>query len=266
MSSNVFNLCVGFVICVMLILVFHFGYGWSSCDETPLTRVQKYFSPNIPKVIYMCYNDKNDIPQFVIDKWVELNPDYELKLFGDPECYQSILENYGTMHADFFQSIPDGPIRSDFWRACILHKYGGVYVDADIEPVKPLNTYLQSKPSFLTCKSGRKREFNPHLIAVTPKHYIIKECIGYILSQRDDKPYYYWKFSIVTAINRIIPRYFTRFNFNKDMVYFDLYGNRMVLLQENLNMGNNGRDTCTFRNEVVLYNRYTTYNKHSFQK
>lgn len=39
---------------------------------------------------------------------------------------------------NLYNQIKVGAIKADFWRVCILYKYGGVYSDIDIKPVSSI--------------------------------------------------------------------------------------------------------------------------------
>ena len=104
----------------------------------------------IPKVIYITHKELTHIKEYSKD-WQKLNPDYEIKLFDDELCKEFLLNEYSQLHLDIFNFLQDGPIKSDFWRLCVLYKYGGVYSDADIEPLMPLDFYIDDDIDFCTC-------------------------------------------------------------------------------------------------------------------
>ena len=64
-----------------------------------------------------------------------------------------LLKEYSQLHLDVFNFLKDGPIKSDFWRVCIINKYGGLYVDSDIIPLIPLKNYIEDDDYFVTCIS-----------------------------------------------------------------------------------------------------------------
>lgn len=119
----------------------------------------------IPKDIYICYKTVEDLPPEVVNRWKRLNPEYKVHVYGDAECRSFIEETYGKAYADFFASIPSGPIKADFWRVCILYAKGGVYADADIEPLVPIGDFLEEGIELCTCstyKGNPNLSINPH--------------------------------------------------------------------------------------------------------
>jgi mannosyltransferase OCH1-like enzyme len=71
-------------------------------------------------------------------------------------------------------------LRADALRYEILHKYGGIYVDADMALVKPIQTLLQrfsSADLFLGISYSEAFEVNNAIIGSIPQHPLIKLAI-----------------------------------------------------------------------------------------
>jgi mannosyltransferase OCH1-like enzyme len=126
----------------------------------------------------MCYKELGPIQTYSLN-WKKLNPEYEIKLYDDKMCEEFLLENFSQLYCDIFKFIRDGPIKADFWRCCILYKNGGLYVDADIEPIVPLKDYIDYDAEFITCISDISvGGFNPHFIICNSNNPLLKKCIG----------------------------------------------------------------------------------------
>jgi hypothetical protein len=121
-------------------------------------------------------------------------------------CEQFLLNEYSELHYNIFKFIPDGPIKSDFWRLCVLYKYGGIYVDADIHPLLPIDNYLIPTSDFVTCITKENQNFNPHFIAVKKKEHILELCINEYIGMYTHKRhlYHYWKWSIIHIFNKYL--------------------------------------------------------------
>jgi len=207
----------------------------------------------IPKVIYMCHKSLDKI-KIYSENWKKLNPEYEIKLYDDRLCREFLLKEYSQLHLDVFNFIKDGPIKADFWRCCIINKFGGLYVDADIEPLVPLRYYIKEDDYFVTCLSQKKctTQVNPHFLMCDKNNKLLQLCIRiYLQYYIRKKPYDYWSWSICKIMY---------FNFIKDRqsgIY--MLGNKKFkfLYERNIN-------DCEFRGLLVLHNRYKTYKNHQF--
>jgi len=169
---------------------------------------------HIPKTIYMCHKSLDDL-KGSIDRWKKLNPEYTIKPYNNNMCEEFLLKEYSQKYLDVFKYIPDGPIKCDFWRACIINAYGGLYVDADIIPVASLNTYIDNDDDFVTCisinfnKNNPEWQFNPHFILSNKNSKVLQDTIHSYLKLYDNKiPYSYWDYSIckLFKINKVIDK------------------------------------------------------------
>jgi hypothetical protein len=173
--------------------------------KEPLYLISDEIQLQIPKRIYICHKNIECL-RMTYHKWKTLNPNYEIYLFDDSMCEQFLLTEYSELHCNVFKFIPDGPIKSDFWRLCVLYKYGGIYVDADINPLIPLDNYLIPTSDFVTCITKQNRNFNPHFIASKKTEYILQLFINEYINMYNTKRhlYDYWKWSIVHIFNKYL--------------------------------------------------------------
>ena len=224
----------------------------------------------IPKVIYQTYKDKN-VPTIVKERWLKLNPDYEYYLYDDDDCYNFLIKYYTKEHADFFKyKIKDGPIKSDFWRVCILYQFGGIYADIDIVPHVPIKEFVDSDTTLYTCITDSKLDqnnLNPHFIATIPKNPLILDCINIYMNEKINTQYSYLGWSITSILNNVLRKY-TNINNLKEGKYIK---NDQVLQfsQEICPEGGNNIKTCFIQqNEKNIMNNrdYNLYNEytHSF--
>jgi len=204
---------------VSLLLIKHFlrnGFcGLIGKLPTIVKRSLNHNDGSIPKIIYICNKTIEDIPESTVQRWKSLNPHYLIKLFGNKECENYLNKSYGKDIARGFSEIPDGPIKADFWRACILYEMGGIYVDVDMVPLKPLD-YILATEDASSCKnitfcvpgSGVFwKTVNPCFIASVPKNPILLDCLYLYEYLFKNEQYTYWQFSIVTVLTKILEKY-----------------------------------------------------------
>ena len=218
----------------------------------------------IPKVLYLSYKTK-DVPSYIIENWKELNPKYKIKLSDNDDCKKFLLDNYSQEHVDIFDFLEDGPIKADFWRVCILYKYGGVYSDIDVEPLVPIDSIIETDVTFLTCGSN-VGSINPHFIMTVKNHPLLLDCIEkYISNYRDGIKYHYWTYGIPTIMNECIVKYID-YKSDQEGIYIDSNENKYQLLSE-INPGNYNEMYCSYKSRKILNNRYEIYNSgsHAFE-
>lgn len=94
----------------------------------------------IPKVIHYCWFGKKEKPQFIrkcMDSWKRYLPDYEI-----------IEWNEGNFNININKFIKEAyeagkfAFVSDYVRVFVLYNYGGIYLDTDVEVLKPLDCFL----------------------------------------------------------------------------------------------------------------------------
>ena len=124
-------------------------------------------------------------------------PDWKIHLFDDQKCIDFLEKTYGTIFKDIFNYIKDGPIKSDFWQS-VFYINGGLYVDADIEPIKPLSSFINNSDDFVTCISSNS--FKRNLTLLLPK---INGIVIHILFILKKKIYLYLNFALINISNII---------------------------------------------------------------
>lgn len=95
--------------------------------------------PKIPKIIHYFWFSGEEYPDKVkrcIESWHKFCPDYEFKLWS--------LDNYKTDNEFFNEALSRKAwsIASDYSRCDVIYRYGGIYLDVDVELIKPLDDLL----------------------------------------------------------------------------------------------------------------------------
>lgn len=99
------------------------------------------------KIIWMCwfqgYEDMlnkspNSLNSICISRWISLNPDWEVKVLSQDTISDYVPEYFKIVDSSPCRSMP---ARSDLLRILLLEKFGGVWVDASVYPMKPLSEF-----------------------------------------------------------------------------------------------------------------------------
>jgi mannosyltransferase OCH1-like enzyme len=216
----------------------------------------------IPKQIFMCDKTLTHITIYS-ENWKKLNPEYDIKLYDDSMCEEFLTSEFSEKHCDIFKFIKSGPIKADFWRVCVIYKYGGLYVDADIEPIAPLKDFIDSSAQFVTCSSYGPN-FNPNFIMARAGDDLLKKVIDlYLKMYSENIDYSYWDWSIMTLFNKTL----ILENYNKaDGIYYDKNSKKYQILKE-IKAENFEDDHNIYNSIKVFNNRYKAYDcyTHSFR-
>ena len=98
---------------------------------------------SIPKVIHYCWFGKGEMPKLAkkcIKSWKKYCPDYEIICHNEDnfDCFQNryMSEAYQAKKWAFV---------SDYARLKIIYDNGGIYLDTDVEIIKPIDDLLRNK-------------------------------------------------------------------------------------------------------------------------
>lgn len=95
----------------------------------------------IPKIIHYCWFGRGDFSDLVIkcrQSWKRYLPDYEIVLWNE--------DNFDVNMNDFVRQAYEQKkyaFVSDYVRLYALYHYGGIYLDSDVEVIKPIDEFLE---------------------------------------------------------------------------------------------------------------------------
>lgn len=110
-----------------------------SAKKPPL-NFHKNDRPVIPKIIHAIWFSGDPMPKLYLkclESWKKYAPDYEIKIWN--------METYKPDQCLFFeQAIEHGnwAFASDYARADLLFRYGGIYMDLDVEMLRSIDDLL----------------------------------------------------------------------------------------------------------------------------
>jgi len=192
----------------------------------------------IPKIIHQIYFDlgggkleNNEIFRKSSEKFRSIRG-YKYKLWDRESC-ERLIRDFGERIYNFYEGLRYDIQRLDFARLCILYKYGGIYFDLDMIPLRR---------SLRKLVEGRKYVFH-NIRGIKPNYSYIEndimgsvkgdnfwlELIEYCMSEyrRKEKMEIYevWKgrFVLQTTgpklISRFVRRYYPEIKPLRDVVY-----------------------------------------------
>ncbi|MCR5356002.1 MAG: hypothetical protein K6E63_01225 [Lachnospiraceae bacterium] len=151
-----------------------------SVDKPPI-NYHKNDKQVIPKIIHAIWFSGDPMPGLYLrclESWKKYAPDYEIKIWD--------METYNPDHCLFFeQAIEHGnwAFASDYARADLLYRYGGIYMDLDVEMLRPIDDLLYND-AYMSFESQDRIECGSGMGA-RPGHPIILE----ICESYENRPY-----------------------------------------------------------------------------
>lgn len=151
-----------------------------SAKKPPL-NYRKNNKPVIPKLIHAIWFSGDPMPELYLrclESWKEYAPDYEIKIWN--------METYKPDQCLFFEQAiehKNWAFASDYARADLLYRYGGIYMDLDVEMLRPIDDLLYND-AYMSFESLDRIECGSGM-GSRPGHPIIKE----ICESYEKRPY-----------------------------------------------------------------------------
>jgi len=173
----------------------------------------------------------SDIPAFAknVDETQEFCKlhNYEYKLWNLEDCENLIktdFNEYSQLWQDFRYDIQ----RCDFIRYCILYKFGGLYLDCDIRPMKNLDCVFNEQIYFVHWADDKnKKPYNAIMHSVKNHNLfleIIKQVKHDFYEKSKIKAYNEWKgrFVYQTTGHHMLERVMKENKINKNKFFHDV--------------------------------------------
>ncbi len=134
----------------------------------------------IPRIIHQIW--VGEPPPQHITEWMaswQALPGWQYRLWDD-----EAIEAFGLTNINLYRQVEDlvgpdevGQLKSDIARLEILHRFGGVYVDADMELLKPIDSLVEPP---ITCFVAREDAhwLNNAVFGCEPSHLFLAELIA----------------------------------------------------------------------------------------
>lgn len=151
------------------------------------SKIKSNQNPLIPKVVHQIWLGPASIPQnykYYLETWKKHHPGWEFKIWTEKEI---LAENFASM--DLYQKARSYAEKSDIVRYEILYRYGGLYIDTDIECYSNFddlhhkyNFYVNMEPPAVNKK--RVSILNA-MIGSIPNHPIFTQALANIRNNWD---------------------------------------------------------------------------------
>jgi len=140
----------------------------------------------IPKILHRIWlgGEPPAVYNKFLDRWRSLHPDWEIKLWGDEDFGWLRNQRLFDSAADYVPADAVFQMKSDVARYEILLDHGGVYVDADTEPLKSFDPLLGAE-AFAGWEVPGKFIANGTIGAV-PNHPFIRRVVERLPSWADE--------------------------------------------------------------------------------
>ena len=89
---------------------------------------------------------KHPISEDFQDAWLELNPTLRAEFFDSKRAVQFIARHYGAKSREMrqYNSHKWYTERADYFRILAVYAIGGLYIDNDVEPLRPVHEWLST--------------------------------------------------------------------------------------------------------------------------
>ena len=115
----------------------------------------------IPKIIMQIGTHLKHYDSPAKKNIIKNNPEYKYEYYNNNDCISFIDKHFSHDVTKAFNKLKPGAFKADLFRYCYLYINGGVYIDLDMIPDKPLNKILIDNIDFISCLEGRpKRNIN----------------------------------------------------------------------------------------------------------
>jgi len=151
--------------------------GMKSIPSSPSSSSLYIYEHRIPRIIHQMWKTNRIQRVFAeyVQSWIRLHPFWEYRFWTDESGEEFIKSVYPWFWGTFKDF--NGIQRSDALRYFILHQYGGVYADLDVEPVVPLDRILnqtltlsQEPLAHAVVLENRERQVCNAFMASPPNH------------------------------------------------------------------------------------------------
>lgn len=180
----------------------------------------------IPKVIHYCWISGDKKPKEIercIESWHKNMPNYEVK------CWNRYnIEACSIPYVEEAISVKKYAFAADYIRLFVLYTEGGIYLDSDVEVLRPFDVFLENHffcgTEAFYAEEAIKFRMKAAIMGSLPGHPFLKECMQYYESRHfiHDNGDYDNKYCIMPQVISNIANTKYKYNFiNEEQLYDD---------------------------------------------
>ena len=150
----------------------------------------------IPLVIYRMWH-QYDVNKKMYDEshqtLVDLNPEFTIKWYDLNKC-REFMKSFDERVYKVWDKLKPIAFKCDLWRICVIYKYGGVYLDANVKCFYPIreitkdgwnkdsnNQFIVAGENFTLNLNFKHNSIHNGLIISTPRHPFLLNYINNIV-------------------------------------------------------------------------------------
>jgi hypothetical protein len=114
---------------------------------------------------------------------------YAHNCLTDAQCVVFLEKEFGERFSNAYKVLVPGAYRADFWRYCILYKYGGVYADAKTSLFRNLDEILRPQDELVLVRDIPSQCLLNGFIACKPGHPLIGIVLAMTLQRIETRSY-----------------------------------------------------------------------------
>ena len=138
-------------------------------------------SSKIPKIVWQTnFTNRVTLPvylNYLLNRL--LSADHEYRFADDDAQLEFMRTQMPADIAQAYERLLDGAAKADMWRACVLYKIGGTYIDIDAHLVWPLSKLIRPGDTELVIYN--RQDYTNYFMAFAPDNVILKETIEHIV-------------------------------------------------------------------------------------
>lgn len=145
---------------------------------------------SIPPYIFQTWKAGIKTPEMeAAQKTFESQAGYIYGCFTDEQCVSFLQNEFGEKYKNAYLSLVPGAYRADFWRYCMLYKFGGVYADAKTTLFRNLDEIIRPQDELVLVRDIPSQCLLNGFIGCKKNHPLLKIAIDMCLEQIENRKY-----------------------------------------------------------------------------